>query len=306
MGEAVVSKHNVVALADGGVRLSRLAAGCWRLVAQSKGDLRAVHRFIDAALQLGITTFDHADIYGGYEAEALFGRALRERPSLRGEIELVSKCSIALVSPHHPEHRITHIDSRGSSIVTAVERSLAALGVDHLDVLLLHRPDPLMDATDVASALTRLRDQGKVKAFGVSNFSASQFALLQSRLSFPLVTNQVEFSLLETSPLRDGTLDQLQQLERAAMAWSPLAGGRIVRGDSPPAVSSLLSRLARQHGVDPSAIAIAWLLRLPVPVIPILGTIDPSHLGQAALGATITLDRQDWFELYAAAGNRFA
>ncbi len=298
--------NGTVALADGGVSLSRLAAGCWRLVKQSQGDLQAVHRFIDTALELGITTFDHADIYGDYQAETLFGRALKERPSLRVEIELVSKCTIALRSSNRPDHRVVHIDSRGSHIVASVERSLAALGVEQLDVLLLHRPDPLMDADDSAAALVQLRDQGKVKAFGVSNFSASQFALLQSRLAFPLVTNQVELSLLETSPIRDGTLDQLQELRRLAMAWSPLAGGRVVSSEAPPAMSAVLTRLAKQHGVEPSAIGIAWLLRFPTPVVPVLGTIDPSRLKQAALATTITLDRQDWFELYGAAGNTYA
>jgi len=295
-----------VTLADGGVRLSRLIAGCWRLVTQSQGDLKAVHRFIDAALGLGITTFDHADIYGDYQAEALFGRALKERPALRGQIELVTKCTIALRSSSRPDNRVVHIDSRGSHVVASVERSLAALGVERLDLLLLHRPDPLMDAADSAVALVRLQEQGKVRAFGVSNYSASQFALLQSRLAFPLVTNQVELSLLETAPLRDGTLDQLQQLRCSAMAWSPLSGGRLMSSEAPPAVSTALARLAKQHGVEPSAIAIAWLLRIPTPVIPVLGTIDPTRLEQAARAASITLDRQDWFELYGAAGNKYA
>ena len=295
-----------VTLADGGVRLSRLVAGCWRLVKQSQGNLEAVHRFIDTALALGITTFDHADIYGDYQAEALFGKALKERPSLRPEIELVSKCTIALRSSTWPDHRVVHINSTGSHITACVERSLAALSTDQLDLLLLHRPDPLMDADDSAAALVRLREQGKVKAFGVSNYSASQFALLQSRLDFPLVTNQVELSLLETAPLRDGTLDQLQTLRRSAMAWSPLGGGRLMSSEAPPALSAVLTRLATQHGVEPSAIAIAWLLRIPTPVIPVLGTIDPTRFEQAARAATITLDRQDWFELYGAAGNTYA
>lgn len=298
--------HNVrVALADGDVSLSRLTAGCWRLVKQSQGDLKAVHRFIDTALELGMTTFDHADIYGDFQAEPLFGRALKERPSLRGEMELVSKCSIAPPSSQRPDHRVAHIDSSASYVVAATERSLAALGVEQLDVLLLHRPDALMDADDTAAALVRLREQGKVRTFGVSNFSTSQFALLQSRLGFPLVTNQVELSVLETMPMRDGTLDQLQELRRSAMAWSPLGGGRLLSSEAPRAVTAVLTRLAKQHDVEPSAIGIAWLLRLPTPVVPVLGTIDPVRLKQAARAATITLDRQDWFELYGAAGNKY-
>lgn len=294
-----------MALADGELSLSRLAAGCWRLVKQSQGDLKAVHRFIDTALELGITTFDHADIYGDFEAEALFGRALKERPSLRSEMELVTKCWIAPRSVKRPENRVSHLDSSGAYITASVDRSLAALGVERLDVLLMHRPDLLMDADDTAAALIRLREQGKVKAFGVSNFSPSQFAVLQSRLGFPLVTNQVELSLLATAPIRDGTLDQLQELKRSAMAWSPLAGGRLMASDVPPALSTVLTRLAKEHDVEPSAIGIAWLLRLPTPVVPVLGTIDPSRLKQAARAATIALARQDWYELYGAAGNKF-
>lgn len=299
------SQTGRITLAHSHVSLSRLAAGCWRLVKQSQGDLMAVNRFIDSAIDLGITTFDHADIYGDFQAEPLFGRALKERPLLRAQIELVSKCSIAPQSVNRPDHRVAHIDSSAAYITTATERSLAALGVDQLDVLLLHRPDALMDVDDTAAALERLREHGKVKAFGVSNFSASQFALLQSRLAFPLVTNQVELSLLETTPLRDGTLDQLQELKRSAMAWSPLAGGRLMSSETPPALSKVLTRLATQYGVEPSAIAIAWLLRLPTPVVPVLGTIDPVRLKQAAQAVGLTLDRQDWFELYGAGGNKY-
>jgi predicted oxidoreductase len=287
------------------VSLSRLAAGCWRLVKQSKGELATVHRFIDAALELGITTFDHADIYGDFQAEALFGRALKERPSLRDKMELVTKCSISPRSVNRPATQVSHLDSGSAYIIASVERSLAALGVEQLDVLLMHRPDLLMDADDTAAALVRLREQEKVKAFGVSNFSARQFALLQSRVPFPLVTNQLELSLLATEPMRDGTLDQLQELRRSAMAWSPLAGGRLMSSEAPPALSAVLARLAAQYGVEPSAIGIAWLLRLPAPVVPVLGTIDPARLKQAARAATITLDRQDWYELYGAAGNRY-
>src|SRR5258708_30458994 len=149
---------------DGWVRMPRLVAGGWRLVKQSQGDLKPVHRFIDAALALGITTFDHADIYGDYQAEALFGRALRERPALRGDIELVSKCTIGLRSSSRPEHRVVHIDSRGSHILDSVERSLTALGVEQMDLLLLHPPDPLMDADDAAAALGPLPEPGQGRA----------------------------------------------------------------------------------------------------------------------------------------------
>ena len=297
-----------VSLADGEVSLSHMAAGCWRLVEQSRGALAAVDGFIDTALALGITTFDHADIYGRFEAEALFGRALAARPGLRRGIELVSKCGIAPVLAQRPEHRVLHIDSSRGYITRSVERSLRALATEHLDVLLLHRPDPLMEVDEVASALTELRAAGKVRAVGVSNFNVGQFALLQSRLAFPLVTNQVEVSIVRTGALRDGTLDDLQRRGLPAMTWSPLAGGRLMVGQEPreTAVRRVLCDLAGQYGVAPSTVAIAWVMRLPGSVIPVLGSSDRERLRDVARAAAIRLDRQDWFALYAAAGNTFA
>ncbi len=294
-----------IALAHGGVSISRLAAGCMRLVKWSRGDLAAVHRFVDTAREAGITTFDHADIYGGYQAEELFGRALRARPRLRQQIELVTKCGVVPVSPQYPERRVTLYDSSTAHIVAAVERSLRALGTEWIDVLLLHRPDPLLRAEEVASCLVRLRDAGKVRAFGVSNFSVSQFNYLQSRVPFPLATNQIEISLLHTRGLEDGTLDQLRERGLATMAWSPLAGGKLFAADKAHAATLLpiLARIAGKNGVDPAAVAVAWVMRLGDRVVPVLGTCEPAHLRRTAQAARLTLEREDWFELFAAAGN---
>lgn len=291
-----------VPLADGQISLSHLAAGCWRLLEQSGGKLAVVNDFIDTALAHQITSFDHADIYGDYQVENLFGQALAQRPQLREGIEIITKCGIAPASPHRPDRRVTHIDLSASHIIASVERSLMALRTDWIDVLLLHRPDPLADVDEISDALVALRESGKVRAFGVSNFSVGKFDLLQSRLPFPLVTNQVEISLLHTQSLQDGTLDQLQQKRLPAMAWSPLAGGRLFTSEGKQAASLrlVLSRLADQYGVDPAAIAIAWVLSLPEATIPIIGSAEPAKFKRLATG--VTLDRQDWFELLTCTG----
>jgi predicted oxidoreductase len=297
-----------IALKDGGGTLSPLAAGCMRLVQKSKGEKRAVDRFIDAALALDITSFDLADIYGGQQAEALFGRALKDRPELRGRIELVSKCGVMPVADNLPGNRVLHIDLSAEHIVASVERSLRALNAERIDVYLLHRPDPLLRADEVAAALAHLRASGKVRAFGVSNFSAGQFAHLQSRLDFPLVTNQIELSLLNTSALRDGTLDQLRERGLAIMAWSPLAGGKLLDPNhhAAAALRPILARIGAQYRVEPAAVALAWLRCLADGMLPVLGSIDAERLRQAGACRGIALDRQEWYELYAAAGNRFA
>lgn len=289
-----------------GAELSCLAAGCWRLVEQSKGDAARVEAFISHCLALGITTFDHADIYGQYAVQNLFGAALRRRPGLRERIELVSKCGIAPVSAHAPRHRVLHLDSSYRHIIESVDRSLEALGTDYLDVYLIHRPDFLTSCEEVAEAFVRLHEQEKVRNFGVSNFSSSQFALLQSRLPFPLVTNQVELSVLEAGVLRDGTLDDMRLRDVVTMAWSPLGGGRLFSEPASAKTRTAVCDVAERRGLDPMTVAIAWILRLPGRIVPVLGTIDERRLVNAARACSVRLDRQDWYEIYGAAGNPIA
>ena len=188
---------------------SPVIAGVWRMASWEWSVAERV-RWIEQCLEAGVTTFDHADIYGGYSVEALFGEALAAAPELKARVKLVTKCGIHLLNPSRPDTWIKHYDSSGRHIVASVERSLKNLGVDQLDLLLLHRPDSLMDVDEVAQAFDALRAAGKVAAFGVSNFTPSQFALLYSQT--PLVTNQIEWHPLHLAPLFDGTLDQAQQL----------------------------------------------------------------------------------------------
>lgn len=257
-------------------------------------------RWIEQCIALGVTTFDHADIYGEYQVEQLFGEALALAPGLRETIQLVSKCGICLTSPARPSHRVKHYDTSTSHIIRSAENSLALLGTDHLDLLLIHRPDALMDADAVAEAFTHLQLTGKVRHFGVSNFSTTQFELLQSR--FPLVTNQIELHPLHLYPLHDGTLDQCQQRRIQPMIWSPLAGGTLLTSDEVGArrVRGALEAVAARYGVSVATIAFAWLLRHPSRPIPVAGSRRIEAMGEAVAALDVVLDAQDWTEIWAA------
>ncbi|MFN3840633.1 MAG: aldo/keto reductase family oxidoreductase [Cyclobacteriaceae bacterium] len=275
-----------------GPRLSRVIAGAWRWRLETS----ETERLIQTALECGITTFDHADIYGDYENEKRFGVLLKGNPSLRNKIELVTKCGIRLVSSARPEHRIKHYNTSKDHIVRSVENSLTNLSTDRLDVLLLHRPDPLMNPEEVAGTFSLLKEQGKVLWFGVSNFSASQFELLRHYTPHPLVTNQVEISLFNHSRLLDGTVDTLMKHCVSPMAWSPLGGGKYFstsgQGES---IERKLENLAIHNNCTVSQLLLAWLLRHPARIFPILGTTKPDRLREAAAALHVKLDRQDWF-----------
>lgn len=295
-----------IQLTDGGPTFSRLVAGVWRLREWGM-DSRALLDFIHGCLDLGVTTFDNADIYGGYTCEALFGAALAAEPSLRGRIELVTKCGIQLVSDNRPANRVHHYDTGRDHLVAAAENSLRQLHTDTLDLLLIHRPDPLMDADEVAEAFGALRAAGKVRHFGVSNFMPWQFHLLQSRLDFPLVTNQIELSVLHLDPLHDGTLDQAQRLRTPPMAWSPLAGGRLFdpRDERAARVRAALEAVGQEvGGAGADQVALAWLLRHPARILPVLGTGKLERVRAAAAAEAIALDRQQWFAIWEASAGR--
>ena len=289
-----------IELTAGGLSLSRLVFGAWRLLDGQRPDGDEVARLIDTSVDLGLTSFDHADIYGGYEVEEAFGAGLARWKGRRDGIELISKCGIMLPSRNRPQNRLKHYDTGAAHITASVERSLKNLRTDYLDLLLIHRPDPLMDADDTARAFERLVLAGKVRAVGVSNFTPPQFDLLASRLPFSLVTNQIEHSVLETSALTDGRLDHAQRLGYAPMIWSPLGGGSLFTGDGAREhkVRAALSAVAAEiGGHDISTIAIAWLLRHPARPVPVLGTMKPERLAGLVKALEVALDRQQWFAI---------
>lgn len=289
-------------LTETGPEFSRLAYGLWRL-AEWDMDTSQVQDRIHLCLEQGVTTFDHADIYGDYMCESIFGQALKEEPSLRDQMELITKCGIKLISPNRPDHQVKHYDTSTEHIVRSVENSLTNLHTDHIDVLLIHRPDPLMNADEVAAAFQALKTDGKVLYFGVSNFTTPQFQMLQSRLDFPLVTNQVELSVLQFDVLHDGTIDYCQQLGIAPMAWSPYGGGDLFTSDSARAkrVRETLQAIgAEKGGYAPDQVALAWILAHPAKIVPIIGTGKKDRLLSALKSEDIELSREDWFRIWSA------
>ena len=285
-----------------GLTLSRLAYGVWRLSEAADTSAQAVAGRIQACLDQGITTFDHADIYGGYSCEALFGAALQAQPGLKARMEIVTKCDIMLLSDQRPDNRVKHYDTSAAHVQASVERSLHKIGVDAIDLLLIHRPDPLMDHHALGACLDSLIQSGKVRAAGVSNFMPWDMDLLQSAMKNRLVSNQIEISLMQTRGFVDGQIAHAQRLGVPVMAWSPLGGGRLFGQDAAALrLRPALQRLASAQGVDETAVAIAWLLQHPARIIPVLGTNDPARIARMQDALRVTLDRQTWFELYSLA-----
>ncbi|MFB0725226.1 aldo/keto reductase family oxidoreductase [Aeromonas salmonicida] len=288
-----------LALHAQGPTFSRLIMGYWRLMEWQLSptallDLMKYH------LDLGVTTIDHADIYGGYQCEEAFGHALRLEPSLRDRMEIVSKCDIALTAK--PEHALNHYNTGKAHIIASAEDSLRKLATDHLDLLLIHRPDPLMDADEVADAFISLKQAGKVKHLGVSNFSARQFELLQSRLPFPLVTNQLEISPLNQSTTLDGTLDLCQQLRIKPMAWSCLGGGRLFDGQEYAPLRAELEQIRHEVGAQNiEQLVYAWVMMLPSQPLPLIGSGKRERIAAAVAAESIALTRQQWFRIRKAA-----
>lgn len=281
---------------------SPLIAGLWRLDSWAR-DAAASASWAGACLDLGFTTFDLADIYGDHRCEELFGDALASDPTLRDRMQLISKCNIRFPSENRPGASIHHYDSSALHIVDSVERSLTKLRTDRLDALLLHRADPLLDPDEVADAFDELARSGKVLHFGVSNFSPAQVELLAARVRVPLVTHQVEASVLQLAPFHDGTFDQTQRLGLTALAWSPLGGGRLFAADDEQAqrVRAVLGEVAQRYGdADPDTLAFAFLLRHPAQLHPITGSGRLERLRAAWAACELELSRADWFRIWTA------
>lgn len=287
--------------------VSALACGAWRLAADPSGaGVPRVREKIDACLATGLTTFDHADIYGLYACEGLFGRALAESPALRDRMEIVTKCSINVPCENRPGVRVPHYDATAAAIERCVERSLRELRTDRLDVLLVHRPDWLTSAEETARGLASVMKAGKVRSVGVSNYNPHQFALLSRYLGRAPVTNQIEASLLRMDAITDGTLDQCQAADVHPMAWSPLGGGRLMTGEEPAArrARAALARIAPEYGATVEQLALAWVAALPSQPQIVIGTNQIERIRDAAAGVQLKIQREHWYELWAAAQGR--
>jgi predicted oxidoreductase len=283
--------------------LSPIVAGMWRLP-QWKLDAPGLARWIAQALDLGISTFDHADIYGGYSVEAAFGEALAAAPGLRDRVQIVTKCGIRLVSAARPAHAIKSYDTSHGHVVASVENSLRVLRTDRIDLLLIHRPDALMDPDELAETFRGLQRSGKVLHVGVSNHTPSQFAMLHRRV--PLSTNQVEFSALQLGALADGTLDQATDLGLSPMAWSPLGGGRLFAQDDDAArrVRDVLQAQGQSRGVSAATMAYAWVRRHPSRPRPVTGTGRIDGLREAVAALDVRVSAEEWYAVWRAAQGR--
>lgn len=281
----------------GPVSLSRLVYGMWRLGDDENTSPAHVQAKIESCLDQGITSFDQADIYGGYTAESILGGALKGNAALRDRMEIITKCDIVAPAGRYADKRVKYYDTSGAHLAASVEASLRDMATDRLDVLLIHRPDPLMDADETGAALDALVASGKVRAVGVSNFRPADVSLLQSRMTAPLVTNQIEISLLAHDAMTNGDLAYLQERRIPPMAWSPLAGGRLL-AEAPEPLRRRMAAIGAEHGTDWSAVAVAWLLRHPARIIPVMGTNSLDRIAHLSDACRIALDRETWFELY--------
>ena len=303
---------------------SRLVLGCmglgggWNNTPLHRQDEQQAFALIDSALEAGITVFDHADIYTFGKAETVFGRYLNAFPQRREQLLLQSKCGIKLATEQQPGY----YDLSQAAILTAVDGILSRLQTDYLDILLLHRPDPLLEPAEIAAAFTQLLQQGKVRHFGVSNMAWPQLQLLQHYLPMPLRVNQLEMSLqrhhfIEETLLTGmaegasrhfgyGTVEHCQQQDIQLQSWGSLAQGRYSQAQPDESAAEqqtrlLVSRLAAEYQVAPEAIVLAWLLRHPAQIQPVIGTSKPERLKAALQAEQVRLSREHWYQLYIAA-----
>ena len=279
--------------------LSRMAYGMWRLGDDEDTSPARVQAKVDACLAQGITTMDQADIYGGYMAEEIFGNALKGT-SLRSEIEIVTKCDIVAPAGRHAQARVKYYDTSRQHITQSVEDSLRLMGIEQIDLLLIHRPDPIMDHHETGTTLDDLVASGKVSNIGVSNFRPWDMDLLQSAMKTRLVTNQIEISVIANDAFTNGDLAYLQRHDIKPMAWSPLAGGALFT-DANASLIAIMRRLGDKQGGDTSTIALAWLMAHPANIIPVVGTNNLDRLRALSTAFDVELGREDWFEIYTAA-----
>ncbi|WP_299613445.1 aldo/keto reductase family oxidoreductase [uncultured Tateyamaria sp.] len=281
------------------LNFSRIVYGMWRLADDADTSTAHVQAKIHACLDQGISTFDQADIYGGYVAEAVLGEALKADTGLRSKMEIVTKCDIVAPVGRYENAPVKYYDTSRAHIMQSIENSLRDMAIDHIDLLLIHRPDPFMDHNETGAALDEAVQSGKVGAVGVSNFRPWDWKLLQSGMKTQLVTNQIEISLSEISPFTNGDLAFHQQHGQPLMAWSPLGGGNLMFGGGP--LQTLMVELANEHGVDRAAIATAFLLAHPARIIPVMGTNNLDRIKNIGDATKVSLDRPTWFRLYEAA-----
>ncbi|MCA1965317.1 MAG: aldo/keto reductase [Flavobacterium sp.] len=279
------------------VQLSPIIAGVmnWGVWDKNLNTNEFTH-LINLFIENGITTFDHADIYGGYTTEASFGKALSESKIDRKKIQLITKCGIQYVSENRPNNSIKHYEYSKDYIIWSVENSLKNLQTDYLDVFLLHRPSPLMQADEIAEAVSKLKADGKILSFGVSNFTSSQTELLRQKTDVSF--NQVQFSATHHEAMLDGSFDYMQIHNIKPMAWNPLGTVFRENTDQTFRLRQLLAKLVEKYHIGSDIILLAWIMQHPAGISPVAGTVNSGRIQQLMKAKSLVLDKQDWFAIW--------
>lgn len=286
------------------VQLSPIIAGVmnWGVWDKNLNTNEFTH-LINLFIENGITTFDHADIYGGYTTEASFGKALSESKIDRKKIQLITKCGIQYTSENRPNNWIKHYEYSKDYIIWSAENSLKNLQTDYLDVLLLHRPSPLMQADEIAEAVSKLKADGKILSFGVSNFTSSQTELLRQKTDVSF--NQVQFSATHHEAMLDGSFDYMQIHNIKPMAWNPLGTVFRENTDQTFRLRQLLAKLVEKYHIGSDIILLAWIMQHPARISPVAGTVNSGRIQQLMKAKSLVLDKQDWFAIWTESmGNR--
>lgn len=305
---AIIVKSNIdmkkIYLSDSGPKVSPAVYGFYRWD-EVKNTAQTMENIINLCLELGINTFDHADIYGAHQCEKLFGEVIGKKSFKREDIVLFTKCGLLLPGVNEPEVRVKHYNTSREHILKSVDASLRNLKTDYIDIFLLDRLDPISDLEETALTLEQLKESGKIRNIGVANFSVFQHQLLASYLKSPIVTNHIEFNLLNTSALKNGQLDYIKQRYMQPLVSAPLAQGRVANGTDGLAVKvrKKLEEISPKYNADIESLAVAWLVKLGA--IPLIGTTNETRIRNIVNAFDIELDRQDWYELYAASRDEF-
>lgn len=305
-----------ISIGTSGLQTSCLAYGCWRIAGKpghngpNPESVVSGQQAVIAAYESGYTLFDNADIYGGGAAEAILGQTLKDVNGMREQVTVLTKCGVRHAGQPNPgsPHRY---DLSADYIIRSCEGSLTRMGIDMIDIFMLHRADYLVEPEEMADAFSRLKKQGKVRHFGVSNFRPTLLTALQAACPMPIATHQFEFSLTRLDPLTDGTLDQCLIEGVRPMAWSPLGGGLLADGAgrllswqqnyNPDQIKPVLDEIASTRGVSRAVVAMAWLMKHPSGVMPIVGSTQPDRIRDAAKAADLGLSREEWYRLLVAA-----
>lgn len=287
-----------VSLSDSGPKVSEAIYGFWRWTDEGAITTTQIEKTVNLCLDLGINTFDHADVYGDHTIEEHFGKIIANKSFKREDIVLFSKCGIRVSKDKY----LTYYDNSREHIINSINGSLKRLKTDHLDIFLLHQSDLLADPEETAMALAEIVTSGKAKHIGVANFTVFQHQLLASYLRIPIVTNHIELNLMNTTAIEDGRIDFIKQSFSKPLAWAPLAGGKILNGTDEKAVRlrAKLDEVGKKYDANIEQTAVAWLMKLGT--LPIIGSLSEARIRNGASASDIKLSREDWYDIYQVVG----